>query len=184
MILILIVSLIAAGPTAVSAGDPYADIQAMRSAFAQIHSAIAIERFSSGGVATVAYSAPNRFRVTTPQSEIVLAGNVEYGRHNGGKWVETSQGAQHQVLLTAVWQLAGPPSVDLHKLFAITPIGTKTYRGAILRGYALHEVDGAYDETLWIAADNLPASAQISMPGQTVEIRYSDYNTGVLIATP
>jgi hypothetical protein len=156
----------------------------MRVAFAQIHSAIAIERFSGGDVATVAYSAPNRFKVTTPQSEIILAGNVEYGRHPGGKWSQTSNGAQHQVLLTAVWQLAGPPTIDLHKLFTITPIGTKSYQGATLRGYTLHELDGAYDETLWVGSNDLPVTAQISMPGQTVEIKYSDYNTGALIATP
>lgn len=84
----------------------------------------------------------------------------------------------------AAWQLAGPPELDIHKLFTITSLGTKSVAGGPLRGYRLHDSSGAYDETLWINADNLPVVARIESSEQTISIHYTNYNAQALIAMP
>jgi|SRR5579862_9167357 len=180
----LIASLAVIAPAVAVAGDPYAEVDAMRAAFAQVHSAVAQERFNTGDVATVEFSAPDNYHITTANSQIILTGDVEYAKRTGGHWMKSSLGAQHQVLLTAVWQLAGPPNVDIHKLFKVTALGTKSLNGTTLRGYQLHDTDGAYDETVWIGPNNLPVTAKIDMTDTSVEIHYANYNTSLLIATP
>ena len=183
-LLLVIAYLAAIAPAAAPAGDPYADVDAMRAAFSHVHSAIAVERFSTGDTATVEFASPNKFHVTTPQSELILTGDVEYAKRAGGRWVKSDMGAEHQVLLTAVWQLAGAPNVDIHKLYKISSLGTKTMAGTAVRGYQLNDIDGAYSETLWIGSNNLPVVARIDMPDQSVDIHYTTYNTSLLIATP
>lgn len=167
-----------------SADDPYSDVNAMRNAFAQVHTATATERFADGSVATVEFNAPDRYKITTPVSQIVLSGDTEYAKTNGGQWAISDKGAEHQALLQEVWQLAGPTSIDLHKLYAIRSLGSKTVGGIALRGYSLKDVDGAYTESIWIDRNNLPVAASIQLDGQTIDIHYSNYNASTLIATP
>jgi hypothetical protein len=181
---VLLAALALTGQSAPAAADPYADVNAMRVAFTHVRSVVAVERFDTGETATVKYAAPNRFHITMPRSEIVLAGDVEYSRRAGATWQRSSEGAEHQVLLMAAWQLAGPPELDIHKLFTITSLGTKSVAGAPLRGYRLRDTSGAYDETLWINADNLPVVARIASSEQTISIHYTNYNAQVLIAMP
>lgn len=169
---------------AARAADPYAAVDAMRTAFAQVRSATAVEHFSSGDVATVNYNAPNRYRITTEKSEIVVTGDTEYAKRKGGQWVLSPHGAMHQEILKSVWQLAGRPGTDLHKLYKIVPLGSKVVDGTAVRGYHLADTTGGYDETLWIGANDLPLEAQISMTGQTIDIHYADYNRSMLVATP
>jgi len=116
-----------------AAADPYADVNAMRVAFTHVRSVVAVERFDTGETATVKYAAPNRFHITMPRSEIVLAGDVEYSRRAGATWQRSSEGPEHQVLLMAAWQLAGPPELDIHKLFTITSLGTESVAGCLQR---------------------------------------------------
>jgi len=181
---VLLAALALTGQSAPAAADPYADVNAMRVAFTHVRSVVAVERFDTGETATVKYAAPNRFHITMPRSEIVLAGDVEYSRRAGAIWQRSFEGAEHQVLLVAAWQLAGPPELDIHKIFTITSLGTKSVAGAPLRGYRLHDTSGAYDETLWINADNLPVVARIASSEQTISIHYTNYNAQVLIAMP
>jgi hypothetical protein len=181
---VLLAALALTGQNAAAAADPYADVNAMRVAFTHVRSVVAVERFNTGETATVRYAAPNRFHITMPRSEIVLAGDVEYSRRAGATWQRSSQGAEHQALLMAAWQLAGPPELDLHRLFTITSLGTKSVAGSPLRGYQLHDASGAYDESLWVNADNLPVVARIASPEQTISIHYTNYNAQVLIAMP
>ncbi len=181
---VLLAALALTGQSAPAAADPYADVNAMRVAFTHVRSVVAVERFDTGETATVKYAAPNRFHITMPRSEIVLAGDVEYSRRAGAIWQRSFEGAEHQVLLVAAWQLAGPPELDIHKLFTITSLGTKSVAGAPLRGYRLRDTSGAYDETLWINADNLPVVARIASSEQTISIHYTNYNAQVLIAMP
>jgi hypothetical protein len=166
------------------AQDPYAAITDMRSAFSQIHAATAIESSSSGNFATVAYASPNRYRITTARSEIVLSGNFEYTKRPGGSWTSSANGPEHQAMVESVWQLAGPPEIDVRKLYTITALGTKTVGGATLRGYRLHDKAIGYDETIWIGRDNLPVVARIALPTETLDIHYTDYNDSSLVATP
>ncbi len=169
---------------AAAATDPYADVSTMRSAFTHVRSVVAVERFSTGQTATVEFASPNRYHIVMPRSQIILAGNVEYARANGGSWRRAPHGAEHQALLQASWQLAGPPNIDIHRLFTITALGTRTIDNAPVRGYLLHDANGAYTETIWINANNLPAAARIEMPTETVDIHYINYNASVLIAKP
>lgn len=166
------------------ASDAYADVNAMRAAFSHIRSVTAVERFSTGDIATVEYRAPDRFHVTMAKSQILLAGNVEYDKRTGGAWKRSSLGAEHQALVEAAWQLAGPPDIDLHKLFTITMLISKTIDGLPVRGYLMHDAAGAYDETVWIGPNHLPVAARIQTPDETLEIHYIGYNGSVLIAMP
>ena len=170
--------------TVARAADPYAAIAAMRSAFAHIRSVTAIERFSGGTSATVSYSAPNRYRIQMPGSELLIVGNAEYASVHGHGWTRGAHGKEHQALMHAAWQLAGPVGVDVHKLFRVTFLGNKEIDGASARGYILHDLTGAYDEVLWIGPNDLPMRATIQMPSETVRINYIAYNASVLIATP
>jgi hypothetical protein len=166
------------------ARDPYADVAAMRIAFAHVRSVVAVERFSSGQLATIEYTSPNRYHITMPGSQIVLAGNREYTKPAGGTWKRAPDGGEHQALLNATWQLAGPPSSDVRKLFTITALQPKVLDGAPVRGYMLHDAAGAYNEILWIGANELPVQARLEMPDQSVTIHYIAYNASVLTARP
>jgi hypothetical protein len=181
---VVLAALALTGPNLVAAPDPYADVNAMRIAFTHVRSVVAIERFNTGETVVIKYAAPNRFHIALPRSEIVLAGNVEYAKQPGRPWKRSPDGAEHQVLLMAAWQLAGPPDLDIHQLFAITPLGTKSVAGAPAQGYLLRDTAGAYDETLWINADNLPVAARIVSSEQTILIRYTNYNASTMIAKP
>jgi hypothetical protein len=181
---VLLAALALTGPIAAAADDPYGDVNAMRVAFTHVRSVVAIERFNTGESVVVKYASPNRFHIAMPRSEIVLAGNVEYAKQPGRPWKRSPDGAEHQVLLMAAWQLAGPPELDIHKLFTITSLGTKTVAGSPVRGYRLHDTAGAYDETVWINADNLPVAARIASSEQTISIRYTNYNAPAMIAMP
>ncbi|MGC1379756.1 MAG: hypothetical protein WA814_01890 [Candidatus Baltobacteraceae bacterium] len=167
-----------------AARDAYAEVSAMRVAFAHVRSVVAVERFSSGQIATIEYAAPNRYHITLPKSQIVLAGDVEYAKPAGGAWKRSPNGGEHQALLSAAWQLAGPPNADLRRLFAISPLGAKLVDGAPARGYLLRDTAGAYDEILWVGANELPVAARIEMPDQTLSIHYIDYNSSIMIAMP
>jgi hypothetical protein len=156
----------------------------MRIAFSQVHSATATERFASGDVATVQYKSPNRYSITMPAAQIVLTGNTEYAKRTGGQWAQSPRGPEDQAMLQAVWQLAGPPEIDIHKLYKIASIGTKTIDGTPVRGYRLHDMNGAYDETIWIGSNDLPVAARIEMSGKLIDIHYTGYNASTLIATP
>ena len=184
-ILVICLMLAQAGmvQTSARAQDPYADVNAMRVAFSRAHSVTATERSSNGDVATVEYNFPDRFHITTARSQIILSGNIEYAKRANGRWISSPNGAEHQTLLAAVWQLGGPPNIDVRKLYTIDAAGTKTVGSTAVRGYRLHDVSGGNDETIWIGPDNLPVAAIVKMPGQTIDIHYA-YNTSVLIATP
>lgn len=171
-------------PIAAPGADPYAAVNAMRVAFAGVQSATATEHFTNGQTVTVLYNAPNRYRITTPHAQIVLAGQTEYARYRGGTWAASSQGAMHQQILHAVWQIAGPPGTDLRKLFAITSLGSRSVDGTVARGYALADKAGGYTERVWIGTNDLPVEAVVKMPGESIDIRYSAYNASTLVATP
>jgi hypothetical protein len=181
---LILLALALTAPRAIAASDPYADISTMRVAFSHIRSVIAVERYSSGEFATVEYASPNRFHVTMRASQIALAGNVEYDRQIGGVWKRSPNGAQHQALLSAAWNIAGTPSVDVHKLFTITSLGSKRIDRTTLRGYLLHDAAGAYDATIWMGPTYLPVFASIQMPDQTIKIHYINYNASVDVAMP
>lgn len=166
------------------ADDPYSSIDAMRVAFSQVQSATAIERFGTGEKVRVDYNAPNRYRITMPQSQIVLTGTTEYSRRNGGQWLPSSRGAIHQQMLQATWLLAGTPGTDLRKLYTISSLGSREINGVPARGYLLKDKGGAYTERVWVGTDNLPVLATIDMPDQTIRIHYSQYNASRLVATP
>lgn len=183
-IILLLITLALTAPQASAASDPYTDISTMRIAFSHVRSVVAVERFSSGGFAAVQYASPNRFHVTMPGSQFVLTGNVEYDKRAGGTWKRSPHGAEHQALLAAVWNVAGPPNVDVRKIFTITSLGTKTVHRERLRGYMLHDTGGAYDATIWIDPTYLPVVASIEMPDQTLKIHYIAYNTSVDVAMP
>jgi hypothetical protein len=180
----LLLAVALGAPISAAASDPYADVSAMRLAFVHVRSVVAIERFQTGDVATIEYASPNRYHITMPSSQMILTGNVEYSKRVGGVWKRSPNGAEHQALLSEVWELAGPPSIDIHKLFTITSLGAKTIDREPVRGYQLHDIAGAYDEILWINPNDLPVVAIIEMPEQTVKIHYVDYNASVLIAMP
>jgi hypothetical protein len=164
--------------------DPYSAITAMRTAFSQVHAATAIERSSNGSVATVEFTSPNKYHITTTGSEIVLSGDVEYSKSAGGSWKADANGPEHQAMVQSVWQLAGPTEIDVHKLYTITALGSKTVGGQTLRGYRLHDKAIGYDETIWIGSDDLPVVARIALPTETLDIRYMNYNDSTLVATP
>jgi outer membrane lipoprotein-sorting protein len=166
------------------AQDPYSAISSMRTAFSQVHAATAIERSSNGSVATVEFTSPNKYHITTSRSEIVLSGDVEYSKDSGGSWKSDRNGAEHQAMVESVWQLAGPTEIDVHKLYTITALGSKTIGGQSVRGYRLHDKAIGYDETIWVGSDNLPVVARIALPTETLDIRYMDYNNSSLVATP
>jgi hypothetical protein len=170
--------------TAARAQDPYAAVNAMRVAFSQVRSVTAVERSSNGDVATIRYNFPNRFRITTAHSQIVLSGSVEYAKRAHGQWAPSPNGPEHQALLAAVWQLAGPPNIDLRKLYSVVADSVRTVGATSVRGFHLHDAMGGNDETIWIGSDNLPVAARIAMPGQIIDIHYTDYNTSTLVATP
>jgi hypothetical protein len=180
----LLAVLALSGQNAVAGPDSYADVNAMRAAFTHVRSVVAVERFNTGETVVVKYAAPNRFHITMPRSEIMLAGNVEYAKQPGRPWKRSPHGAEHQVLLMAAWQLAGPPDLDIHKLFMITSLGTKNIAGNPVRGYQLLDTAGAYDETVWINADDLPVAARITSSEQTISIHYTNYNASAMIAMP
>ncbi|HEX4014003.1 MAG TPA: hypothetical protein VHX17_08965 [Candidatus Cybelea sp.] len=183
-IILVLTALALTAPKALAAGDPYADISTMRVAFSHVRSVVAVQRYSSGELATVEYASPNRYHVTMHASQIVLAGNVEYDRKAGSAWKRSSNGAQHQALLSAAWNIAGPTNIDVHKLFTITSLGSKKIEGTTLRGYLLHDAAGAYDATVWIGPTYLPIYASIQMPDQTIKVHYIAYNTSVDVAMP
>ena len=164
--------------------DPYTAVNAMRVAFSQVRSVTATERFSNGDVATVQYNLPDRFHITTGRSQIILTGDTEYAKRTGGRWSSSHDGAEHQSLLTAAWQLGGPPSIDVRDLYTVVPQGAKTIGTTLVQGYLLHDPSGGNDETVWIGSDNLPVAARIQMSGQTIEIHYTNYNTSERVATP
>src|SRR6185437_3095979 len=147
-------------------------------------SATATERFATGEKVTVEYNAPDRYRITTPRSQIVLTGQTEYARYRGGSWVPSPHGAVHQEIQTAVWQLAGAPGTDLHKLYDVSTLGTRTIDGTLARGFLLKDKAGGYSERVWVGSDNLPIEAVVQMPGQSIAIHYSAYNASTLVATP
>lgn len=181
---LLVVALALTAASAAAARDPYADVSTMRLAFSHVRSVVAVERFSSGEVATVEFASPNRFHITMPQSQIMLAGNVEYTKSVNGGWKRSAHGAQHQALLNASWYLAGPTDIDIHKLFTITSLGTKRTDHASVRGYMLHDTAGAYNEIVWIGPNYLPVAASIEMPDQTIKIHYVAYNSPTMLAMP
>ncbi len=181
---VLLAALALNGQNAVAGPDPYADVNAMRLAFTHVRSVVATERFNSGETVVVKYAAPNRFHIAMRHSEIMLAGDVEYSKQAGRPWKRSPDGAEHQVLLMAAWQLAGPPDLDIHQLFVITSLGTKTVAGGVIRGYQLYDTAGAYGETIWINADNLPVAARIESSEQTISIRYANYNASAMVAMP
>lgn len=183
-ITLLLIAFALTAPRALAASDPYADISRMRLALTHLRSVVAVERFSSGELATVEYVSPNRYHITMPGSQIVLAGNVEYDKRAGGHWKRSPNGAEHQALLGAAWNLAGSTDIDVHKLFTITPLGAKTVDRTPVRGYMLHDANGAYDEVVWIGPTYLPVAASIQMPDQTLNIHYIAYNTSIMIAMP
>jgi len=180
----LLAALALNGQNAVAGPDSYADVNAMRIAFTHVRSVVAVERFNTGETVVVKYAAPNRFHITMPRSEIMLAGDVEYAKQPGRPWKRSPNGAEHQVLLMAAWQLAGPPDLDIHKLFMITSLGTKSVGGNPVRGYQLLDTAGAYSETVWIDADDLPVAARITSSEQTISIDYTNYNASAMIAMP
>ncbi len=184
-ILVICVMLAQAGlsQTSARAQDPYAAVNAMRVAFSHVQSVTATERSSNGDVATVEYNFPDRFHITTARSQIILSGNIEYTKRPNGRWISSPSGAEHQTLLAAVWQLGGPPNIDVRKLYTIDAFGTKTIGATTVRGYRLHDVSGGNDETVWIGPNNLPVAAIVEMPGQRIDIHYA-YNTSTLVATP
>lgn len=181
---VLLAALALNGQNAVVGPDAYADVSAMRIAFTHVRSVEAVERFNTGETVVVKYAAPNRFHITLPRSEIDLAGNVEYAKQTGRPWKRSPNGAEHQVLLMAAWQLAGPPELNIHQLFIITSLGTKSVAGVPVRGYRLYDTAGAYGETIWINADDLPVAARIESPEQTISIHYTSYNGSTVIARP
>jgi hypothetical protein len=181
---VLLAALALSGQNAVVGPDQYADVNAMRIAFTHVRSVMATERFNTGETVVVKYAAPNRFHITLPRSEIMLAGNVEYAKQPGRPWKRSPDGAEHQVLLMAAWQLGGPPDLDIHQLFVITSLGTKNVAGNPVRGYQLLDTAGAYDETVWLNADNLPVTARIESSEQTISIHYTKYNASTMIAMP
>jgi hypothetical protein len=156
----------------------------MRNAFSQVHAATAIERSSNGSVATIEFTSPNKYHITTSRSEIVLSGDVEYSKDSAGSWKSTRNGAENQAMVESVWQLAGPTEIDVHKLYAITALGTKNVAGQTLRGYKLHDKAIGYDETIWVGANHLPVVARLALPTETIDIRYLNYNDSALVATP
>jgi uncharacterized protein YaiE (UPF0345 family) len=166
------------------AQDPYSAITAMRQAFSQVRAATAIERSSNGSVATVEFTSPDKYHITTARSEIVLSGDVEYSKDGGGSWKSDRNGPEHQAMVESVWQLAGPTEIDVHKLYTITALGSKTVGGQLLNGYKLHDKAIGYDETVWVGSDNLPVVARIALPAETLDIRYTNYNDSGLVATP
>jgi hypothetical protein len=166
------------------AEDSYGAVNAMRLAFSQVHSVLATERFSNGDVATVEYNFPDRFHITTARAQIILSGDMEYVKPASGRWVSSRNGAEHQALLAAAWQLGGPPNIDLRNLYTIVPLGTKAIGTTLVRGFQLHDASGGNDETVWIGPDNLPVAARIEMASETIEIHYTGYNTSVRVATP
>ncbi len=180
----LLAVLALSGQNTVAGPDPYTDVNAMRQAFTHVRSVVATERFNTGETVVVKYAAPNRFHIAMRHSEIMLTGNVEYSKQSGRPWKRSSDGAAHQVLLMATWQLAGPPELDIHQLFMITSLGTKTVAGGMIRGYRLYDTAGAYGETIWINADDLPVAARIESPEQTISIRYANYNESTMVAMP
>ena len=171
-------------PHAAWGDDPYASVNAMRQAFARVQSATATERFGTGEKATVLYNAPNRYRITTSRAQIVLAGQIEYSRYRGGSWMPSPHGAMHQQILQAVWQLAGPPGTDLHKLYTIASLGTRSIDGSVTHGYRLDDKAGGYTERIWVGSNELPVEAVLQMPGESIDIHYSAYNSSTLVATP
>ena len=181
---VLLAAVALSGQNAVAGPDPYTDVNAMRVAFTHVRSVVATERFNTGETVIVKYAAPNRFHITMPRSEIVLAGDVEYSKQSGRPWKRSPDGAEHQVLLMAAWQLAGPPELDIHQLFMITSLGSKTVAGSVVRGYQLYDTAGAYGETIWINADDLPVAARIESSEQTISIRYTKYNASAMVAMP
>jgi hypothetical protein len=181
---VLLAAVALSGQYAVAGPDPYADVNAMRQAFTHVRSVVATERFNSGETAVIKYAAPNRFHIMMPRSEIILTGDVEYSKQSGRSWKRSPDGAEHQVLLMAAWQPAGPPELDIHRLFMITSLGTKTVAGAVVRGYQLYDTAGAYGETMWINADNLPVAARIESSEQTISIHYANYNASAMVAMP
>lgn len=183
-IILILVALALTAPRAFAASDPYADISTMRVAFSHIRSVVAVQRYSSGEFATVEYASPNRYHVTMRRSQIALAGNVEYDRQIGGVWKRSPNGAEHQALLSAAWNIAGTPNVDVHKLFTITSLGSKRIDRTTLRGYLLHDSAGAYDATIWIGPTYLPVFASIQMPDQTIKVHYINYNASLDVAMP
>jgi hypothetical protein len=182
---VLLAALALSGQNAVVAGpDSYADVSAMRTAFTHVRSVVATERFNTGQTVVIKYAAPNRFHIMLRRSEILLAGDVEYSKQSGTLWKRARDGAEHQMLLMAAWQLAGPPELDIHQLFLISSLGTKNVAGALVRGYWLLDTAGAYEETLWINGDNLPVAVRISSSEQTISIHYTNYNASAMIARP
>lgn len=179
---ILALALSATGTAA--AHNPYADIDRMRVAFAHVQSVTAYEQFSKGGHATIVYTAPDRYRITTPDQQIILTSDAEYLQKQGGTWSRAVNGAEDRAMMVATWQLAGPPGSDLHKLYRITPYEPRTYDGVFARGYHLVDLDGAHDEYVWIGPNDLPMAARIGSADRAVEIRYGNYNGSALIATP
>ena len=119
-----------------------------------------------------------------PQSQIMLAGNVEYTKNVTGVWKRSSHGAQHQGAFERLVVFAGPTDIDIHKLFTITSLGTKHTDHASVRGYMLHDTAGAYNEIVWIGPNYLPVAASIQMPDQTIKIHYVAYNSPTMLAMP
>jgi hypothetical protein len=184
LVICLALAQAAMAQTFARAEDSYTAVNAMRLAFSQVHSVTATERFSNGDVATVEYNSPNRFHITTARSQIILSGDMEYVKPASGRWTPSRNGAEHQALLAAAWQLGGPPNIDLRDLYTVSALGTKTIGTTLVRGFRLHDASGGNDETVWIGPDNLPVAARIEMSSQTIEIHYIDYNTSLRVATP
>lgn len=184
LVVTLAIAALLASPLIARGEDAYASVNAMRAAFARVQSATAVERFDTGEKVTVEYNAPDRYRITTPRSQIVLTGKTEYARYRGGSWAPSTHGAVHQQILQSVWQLAGQPGTDLRKLYEVSPLGTRSIDGTLARGYLLKDTGGGYTERIWVGSDNLPVEAMVQMPGETIDIRYSAYNRSMLVATP
>jgi|GEM_PF-1275748 len=185
-VLALTVALASLGPLVVRAqGDPYADLNAARSAFARVQSARAVQTFSNGEVATVSYQAPDRYRIVLPTSQVIFAGNVEYGKKSGMSWVKMPNAPRYKLIVENLWQFAGDPAIDVRQLDKVTPLGTRTVGGVTLRGYRLQSIPDGRLKTVWIGPENLPVDVQIDLGGdRTVSVHYMDYNAPLYIGTP
>ncbi len=178
--------LLAATAASLAARDPYADVDAMRQAFSHIRTAKAVENFSKGPhQVTVYYVAPDRYRIVLPDSEIIFIGQTEYGKKTGGPWGVMPGAASSSVVVHHLWEIAGDPTIDLHKLFVVSAAGTKRIDGVATREYRLRSIPGGSQETIWIGTGNLPVAAELNTGTESkVNVRYQNYNAPIAVVAP
>jgi len=153
------IALLALAPmTARAAGDPYAAIVNVRTAFSHVQSVQLVERFPSGSVATVQYSPSAPARIAT-------AGVSKY-----------------QLLLDYATQPGGALSSGVADQFTVTSLGRKSLYGMQVDGYRLIDQTGAV-ETLWVNARALPVAMHVEAYGESMDVLYGDYNNPTFFAT-